>query len=158
MIVTVGRLEEACSPDRILIPRDSHLATLLVLDAREKVKHFGTAATLAELRSRFWICQGRQFVKKVLRCCFVCSKAHSKPYRSPIEGSLPEFRVSNQVQAFENVGLDYLGPLYTREKGSSSEVKVWVALFTCATSRAHLLLRTCFAAKGLLGCQLGKFD
>ena len=53
LIVTVSRLEEAFSSDRILIPRDSHLATLLVLDAHEKVKHFETAATLAELRSRF---------------------------------------------------------------------------------------------------------
>ena len=141
LVVTVGRLEEACSPARIFMPRGSHLAKLIVLDAHFKTKHFGTAATLAELRSRFWIIKGRQLVKQILRSCFVCSKAQSKPFQSAKEGSLPEFRVSSQVEAFENVGLDYLGPLYVKEKGSDTEEKVWVALFTCATSRAvHLEL------------------
>ena len=123
------------------MPRESHLAKLIVLDAHIKAKHFGTAATLAELRSRFWIIKGRQFVKQILRSCFVCSKAQSKPFQSVEEGSLPEFRVSNEVESFENIGLDYLGPLYVKEKASVTEEKVWVALFTCATSRAvHLEL------------------
>ena len=141
LIVTIGRLEEAYSPARIFVPRESHLAKLIVLDAHIKAKHFGTAATLAELRSRFWIIKGRQFVKQILRSCFVCSKAQSKPFQSVEEGSLPEFRVSNEVESFENIGLDYLGPLYVKEKASVTEEKVWVALFTCATSRAvHLEL------------------
>ena len=91
LIVTIGRLEEAYSPARIFVPRESHLAKLIVLDAHIKAKHFGTAATLAELRSRFWIIKGRQFVKQILRSCFVCSKAQSKPFQSVEEGSLPEF-------------------------------------------------------------------
>ena len=32
LIVTVGRLKEACSPARIFVPRVSHLAKLIVLD------------------------------------------------------------------------------------------------------------------------------
>ena len=51
LIVTIGRLEEAYSPARIFVPRESHLAKLIVLDAHIKAKHFGTASTLAELRS-----------------------------------------------------------------------------------------------------------
>ena len=139
LLETIGRLEEASSCSRILIPRKSHLATLLVMAAHEKVKHLGTAATLSELRSRFWITQGRQFVKKTLRNCFVCIKAHGKCFSSPEEGALPSFRVAQHVSAFENVGLDYLGPLYVRNRESRQEHKIWVALFTCATSRAiHL--------------------
>ena len=72
LIVIVGRLEEACSPDRILIPSDSHLATLLVLDAHEKVKHFGTAATLAELCSRFLDLSGQTVCKKGLKVLLLC--------------------------------------------------------------------------------------
>ena len=49
--------------------------------------------------------------------------------------------MSNEVESFENIGLDYLGPLYVKEKASVTEEKVWVALFTCATSCAvHLEL------------------
>ncbi|XP_066916600.1 uncharacterized protein [Clytia hemisphaerica] len=142
LLETVGRLEEASSCNRILIPRDSHVSALIILRAHQKVKHSGVAATLAEVRSRFWIPQGRQFVKKILKNCIVCKKLNSKSF-STIEGLLPEFRIDKNVTGFEHVGLDYLGPLYVVEKSSSTSVekKVWVALFTCATTRAvHLEL------------------
>ena len=64
LLETIGWLEEPLSGGRILIPRHSHLLTLLVMTAHKKVKHLGTAATLSELQSRFWIMQGRQFVIK----------------------------------------------------------------------------------------------
>jgi len=78
LLETVGRLE-GCS--RILVPRENHLAILLVLSAHERVKHLGVAATLVELRSRFWITKGRQFVKKVLNTCVWCKNLKVSIFR-----------------------------------------------------------------------------
>ena len=139
LMEVAGRLQEASEGVRsqVFVPRSSHVAKLIVLEAHDRVKHLGLNATLSELRTRFWVTRGRQFVKSVLKGCVVCSRLNSKSFRTAEEGLLPKFRVEEDVSAFENVGLDYLGPLYV-ENGKSEE-KVWVALFTCATSRAvHL--------------------
>ena len=50
----------------ILLPREHHLAKLIVEHCHKEVKHGGVKDTLAELRSQYWIPKGRQFVKKVL--------------------------------------------------------------------------------------------
>jgi len=153
LLETVGRLEEGDSCGRIIVFRESHLAILVVLSAHEKVKHLGTAATLAELRSRFWITKGRQFVKKVLKMCLVCKKAQGTRFPSPNEGSLPNFRISSTVTAFENIGLDYLGPLYVVSMESGKESKIWVSLFTCAVSRAiHLEIINDMTTDAFLNC------
>ena len=48
----------------------------------------------------------------------------------------PRERVS-KATPFTYTGLDYLGPLYIKEKAETS--KVWICLFTCLTIRAiHL--------------------
>ena len=51
----------------------------------------------------------------------------------PESPDLPDFRV-NSVHSFHTVGLDYAGPLYVKNTDSVS--KVYVLLFTCASSRA----------------------
>lgn len=140
LMVVAGRLQEASEVVRcqVFVPRSCHVARLIVLEAHDRVKHLGLSATLSELRTRFWVTRGRQFVKSILKGCVVCSRFNGKSFRATEEGLLPKFRVEESVSAFENVGLDYLGPLYV-VNGKSVEEKVWVALFTCATSRAvHL--------------------
>ncbi|KIH42235.1 integrase core domain protein [Ancylostoma duodenale] len=53
--------------------------------------------------------------------------------------SLPPERV-NRSRPFQNVGLDYLGPVYYRDQ-LHSQAKIWICLFTCmATSAVHLEL------------------
>ncbi|XP_058449226.1 uncharacterized protein LOC131429193 [Malaya genurostris] len=55
----------------------------------------------------------------------------------PPLGPLPDVRLETFVRPFTYVGLDYYGPLLVRVKRSN--VKRWVALFTCLTIRAiHL--------------------
>ena len=63
-----GRITEAKNqPELVLVFRNSHLATLIVRKAHKEVLHSGVSSTLAQVRSRFWIQRGRQFVKKSVK-------------------------------------------------------------------------------------------
>jgi len=54
---------------------------------------------------------------------------------SPETQNLPNFRISD-TYSFCNIGLDYAGPLYVRESAKAVAKKVYIFLFTCASSRA----------------------
>ena len=63
-----GRIANADVPHETkfpaLLPKNHYLSTLLVRDAHERVNHNRVEATLAQLRTRFCIVKGRQFVKR----------------------------------------------------------------------------------------------
>ena len=77
------------------------------------------------------------------------------PYNlSPSTPQLPKYRVCCE-NPYENVGVDYAGPLYIRDVYSTSKEihKYYILLFTCATTRCiHLELVSCFHADVLLFC------
>ena len=99
--------------------------------------HNGVKETLAELRSRFWIVKGRQLVKKIIGQCKICTLIQGLSYGEPDMSQLPDFRVQ-EVHAFHAVGIDFAGPLFIKSEDNSLK-KVYIALFTCATTRAlHL--------------------
>ena len=99
--------------------------------------HGGVKLTLTELRARFWIVQGRQFVKKLLYRCVICRKLEGRPYQAPPSPSLPEFRVK-ECQPFAYNGVDFAGPLYAKNH-TGLQQKVWICLYTCCVTRAiHL--------------------
>ena len=58
-----GRIANADPPYETrfpaLLPRDHNISTLIVRQAHERVHHSKVAATLAQLRMRFWIVRGR---------------------------------------------------------------------------------------------------
>ena len=134
ILVCMGRLErsdlssEAKYP--IYLPKDHRFTELVVEDCHLRVFHCMVKATLAELRSRFWVSKGRQFVKKVLKRCFVCRKHEAKPFHSPPTAALPEYRVT-QAAPFSNVGTDFAGPLYVKEKRGELK-KVYIVCLSVA--------------------------
>ena len=143
LLVCQGRLEnsdlnlEAKYP--IILPKGHSLTQLIVLDCHSKVHHMRVRATLAELRSRFWITKGRQFVKKILKQCFRCRFMDCKPFNDPPTAALPDFRVT-EAPPFSTTGIDFAGPLFVKTKGSEM-VKSYIVLFTCFITRAvHLEL------------------
>ena len=155
ILVCMGRLErsdlssEAKYP--IYLPKDHRFTELVVEDCHLRVFHCMVKATLAELRSRFWVSKGRQFVKKVLKRCFVCRKHEGKPFPSPPTAALPEYRVT-QAAPFSNVGIDFAGPLYVKEKRGELR-KVYICLFVCCVTRAlHLELAQDLSAPTFLNC------
>ena len=107
---------------------------LIVMDCHEKVKHGGVNSTLAELRSSFWVVQGRQLVKKLLHNCIVCRRYHGRPYKAPTL-PLPRPRVM-KAPPFSYTVIDFAVPLYTRETLASKTRKVWMCLYTCCIVRA----------------------
>lgn len=138
------------SKNPILLPKASPFSRLVVADCHRKVMHFGTKHTLAELRQRYWISQGRVFVKGVLSDCRVCRRSDGGPFRVPDPPSLPSFRTSIK-RPFACIGLDYLGPLFVRT--AVDPKKVWIALFTCAVTRAvHLEVSKSLSANDFLLC------
>ena len=72
--------------------------------------------------------------------CLVCRRLNVRKYRYPGTGDLPGFRMDNS-RAFKNVGVDYLGPLFVLPmlKPGNQLFKVWVVLYTCASTRGIVL-------------------
>ena len=148
LICCKSRLEHAdlpvCSKNPVLLPSKHRFTELLIMETHQLVHHNGIQETLSAIRERYWIIRGREAVKKVVRRCVLCRKHEGNSYATPPVPPLPVERVSN-MPPFNNTGLDFAGPLYVRDKlngaTDNQEIKVYVCLFTCASSRGlHLEL------------------
>lgn len=137
-----GRLDNAdLTHDQrnpILLPKRDRLTEMVIDKAHSQCFHAGTSQTLATTRDRYWIIKGRQVVYHRLKKCPTCAKHHGGPFRMPGMPSLPVERVTRQA-AFESIGVDYMGPLFVRNKGKRASEKRWICVFVCAVTRAmHL--------------------
>ena len=56
----------------ILLPRQENFSKLLIQDIHHKIHHCEVSQTLAQLRQRYWIPQGRTAVKMILKRCLIC--------------------------------------------------------------------------------------
>ena len=134
-----GRLENAGVPQtakHLIFLLKNHLTELIVKECHTRVMHSGVAATLTELRSKYWVVKGRQLVK-MLHECVTCCRFHGKPYCPPLSLPSPSFRV-NEARPFSYTGVDFAGPLYVKDAVVFSR-KVWICLYTCCVTRAvHL--------------------
>jgi len=136
----------------VLLPKEHYLATLIVQDAHNRVMHNGVKETLTEIRSKYWVIRGRQFVRRVLHKCVVCRKYEGRSYSLPPPPQLPEFRVK-EMPPFTYTGVDFAGPLYIETQGLCKKGKVWICLFTCCVVRAvHLEIVPDLTASSFLKC------
>lgn len=115
-----------CSP--VLLPQKHPLVVLLIRWYHLKYHHAGTQFLINKLRERFWICQARRAINRVVHKCPTCLRHSSKSFQTD-PAVLPANRTS-AVNAFENTGVDLAGPLHLRNGD-----KVWIVLFTCAVYR-----------------------
>ena len=134
----------------ILLPRNHRLTTLIIEDCHRKAYHNGLRATLAELRSRYWVPRGRQTVKKVIRDCLVCKRVQGKSFGAQPVADLPEFRVK-QDEPFSKVGIDFASLLFVKERGEMS--KCYITVFSCCITRGiHLELAPDLNTSTFLNC------
>jgi hypothetical protein len=101
----------------IILGKGSHLAALLIRRSHEEVKHFGVNTVLCNLRQRYWLIRGREFM-----------------------ADLPASRVDFLNPPFTLTGVEYFGPITTKAgfRGGRRE-KRHGAVFTCLQTRAvHL--------------------
>lgn len=138
----------ASSKNPVLLPGKHHFVELLIVDTHNWIKHSGLRDTLTTLREQLWILRGRETVKKIIRHGVVCRKYEGVPFKTQTAPDLPAIRVSDDPP-FAHVGLDFAGPLYIHPQSyekssfveSNSRAKVYICLFTCASTRAvHLEL------------------
>ncbi|VDL78269.1 unnamed protein product [Nippostrongylus brasiliensis] len=131
----------------IVLASKTHLARLVIHEAHSPY-HCGTSHTIAKVRERFWIPKIRQMTRTIIRQCVPCQKFNNLPYKYPVMDDLPDQRV-RKTRPFEHVGIDYFGPLLTKQENEIK--KVFGIILTCATTRlVHLELTTDMSTDQLL--------
>ena len=103
--------------------------------------HGGVQSTMNNIRTKFWIPQLRRITQRERSRCSHCKKFRARPLPSPTTSELPAYR-TRFADAFAATGVDFAGPLYYK-RSRKCPGKAYVALFTCASTRAvHLKLCT----------------
>ena len=135
-----GRLRRAALPDAvkfpIILPRGSHVTTLIIRHIHENTEHQGRGITLGEVRANgYWILGGSGALSSYVSRCVVCRKLRAAPQRQT-KADLPEDRVQ-PAPPFKHCAVDYFGPWNIKE--GRKELKRYGVIFTCLASRAvHL--------------------
>ena len=137
-----GRLEHAELPEYtrhpIILAPDHRLTTLIIADAHDKIFHGGVEHTLACVRERFYLPQGRRAIRRTVGQCQKCRFNHSRN-TAPRMANLPRERLRGFVRPFTITGLDLFGPFRT-VIGRRVE-KRWILIATCFSVRGvHLEL------------------
>ncbi|XP_072152507.1 uncharacterized protein [Bemisia tabaci] len=138
--VSIPRLELCAAR---LLADDNHVTRLLIEAEHTIHGHAGIQATLYALRRRFWVLDGRNTIRKILRQCVHCAKL--KPVSVDyLMGDLPAARVT-PARPFSRVGIDLCGYFFLKEKKyrNRNQVKAYVVVFVCFVTKAvHLELVT----------------
>lgn len=123
----------------ILPGGDTNVKLLINWVHSVKCLHFGgITAVLHSLREEYFVIHARRAAKKVISECRVCKRFNAKAATEAIP-PLPQFRIES-TPPFTYTGVDFTGPIYVKND-TGSKVKSYIALFTCAVTRAvHLEL------------------
>lgn len=113
-----GQLRRAALPDimkfPIILPRDSHVTTLIIRHIQENTQHQGRGITLNEVRANgYWILGGSGAVSSYITRCVVCCKLRAAPQQQKM-ADLPEDRVE-PAPPFTHCAVDYFGPWHIKE-------------------------------------------
>ena len=141
----------------ILLSKDSTIASSIVIQLHQKLKHAGKYNVLSELRKKFFISSCFSFVKKCLLKCTHCKRFNNRTIKLN-QNSYRKFRINPSQIPYRNVFIDYLGPFEVTIK--SQKQKIYILLFTCLFTRA-INLKLCLdqSLKNFLrGFQLHVFD
>ena len=122
----------------IYLPRHHSLVRLLISHHHRERLHGGVSITIGSLRERFWIPKLRSLVKSVVHKCNVCRRYRAKAIPASSKSNLPLFR-TEFADPFAVTGVDFAGPIIYKHLKTTG--KAYIALFTCASTRAvHLKL------------------
>ncbi|XP_051816280.1 uncharacterized protein LOC127537608 [Acanthochromis polyacanthus] len=132
-----GRLEHAALHPHIkhpaILPRTSHISTLLIKHYHQQVQHQGRGITINELRSNgIWILGCSHAVSSCIYKCVKCRKFRRCTEDQKMS-DLPRERMET-TPPFTYCGVDCFGPFYIKE--GRRELKRYGLLFTCLCSRA----------------------
>ncbi|XP_053597683.1 uncharacterized protein LOC106693515 [Microplitis demolitor] len=104
-----------------ILPRSSHLSTLLIDRSHQRTFHGGTQLTFADLRRSVWIEGGRVPVRSHIFRCVVFTR-HKGLRTQQLMGRLPSARV-RPSKTFLHTGIDYAGPVVLKTfQGRSAKI------------------------------------
>lgn len=120
----------------ILLPGSGQLIVLIIRYYHKAALHAGIQLTLATIRQKFWIINGRSAIRKQIRSCITCFRQNCST-ETQIMGQLPEFRVNKHLP-FEFTGIDYAGPLTIKSSNlkKAASIKCYICIFVCLTTKA----------------------
>ena len=140
-----GRLEHAkltYSTRHPAILHGRHKITKLIIYSEHlHLLHAGPTLVHSALNCRYHIIGARKSVYSVTRSCIVCRRASARPEVQML-GQLPSERVTPGI-VFENVGVDYAGPVYLKYGHSRKPtiIKAYICVFVSMSVKAvHLEL------------------
>ena len=135
-----GRIHRADVPFHVkhpaILPRRSHITSLIIRYHHERVNHQGRGFTLNEIRENgLWIIGGSSAVAEYITRCVTCRRLRGTVSEQKM-ADLPVDRLQ-PAPPFTFCGVDYFGPFYIKD--GRKELKRYGVLFTCLSSRAiHL--------------------
>ena len=135
----------------IVLPREAHVTRLIIREAHEMSWHASVQTTLNTIRNTYWPIDGKTLTRKVIHECVRCRRVNPTLLQYKM-GNLPGNRCT-AAQPFENVGLDYCGPFFIKEKKfqNRKSVKAYVAVFVCFSTKAvHMELVSDLTAEACL--------
>ena len=131
-----GRLSQADLPAHtkhpVILPRKSHVTTLIIRNVHQRLGHAGRGHTLAKFREKYWILSANSTVCYQIGKCVTCRRNRA-PVAEQKMADLPKDRVT-PAPPFMYTGVDYFGPYLIKE--GRRELKRYGCLFTCMASRA----------------------
>ena len=107
----------------VALPKKHTLLTFIAHSAYQRVQHNEVKKTLT---TKYWITGGRSLVQSIIQKCVTRKTIHCSSFLS--------FHV-NKAPPFIYRALNFVGPLYLKNKGHSSSSKVWICLIWFSTRR-----------------------
>ena len=135
----------------ILLPSNHPVTDMIIRQIHTTNLHTGIQSTLYIIRQRFWIFNGKDQVRNIIRHCVECIRHKPKHIHAQM-ADLPEFRVK-ESPAFSHTGVDFFGPIIIKEKKECNRVllKIYGCVFVCMASKAvHIELATDLSSDGFL--------
>ncbi|XP_068242319.1 uncharacterized protein [Palaemon carinicauda] len=117
---------------RMMLPRKSHITTLIIRYTHEKLAYSGRNHAMAKLRELYWIIRTNASVRQILQRCVIC-RTMRNPVLNQKMADLPLERVI-PAAPFTHTGVDFFGPQEVKEGRQIR--KRYGVLFTCLSTRA----------------------
>ncbi|XP_014674789.1 PREDICTED: uncharacterized protein LOC106814920 [Priapulus caudatus] len=132
-----GRLQRSNVPQaakhQVIVPKESHVAGLILRQVHVEVGHSGRNHMLARLHERYWIASANSMIRKLVGRCVHCRRRKGKRGEQKM-ADLPTDRILPDKPPFSRVGVDYIGNFKVkRERSIENRYGV---IFTCLTTQA----------------------
>lgn len=135
----------------VLLPSNHQVTDMVIRQVHRVNLHAGIQSTLSSIRSKYWILNGKNQVRNVIRHCVECIRQRPKIAHAQM-ADLPKTRIT-ESPAFSHVGVDFFGPMLIKEKRdrNRSFIKTYGCVFVCLACKAvHIELATDLSSEGFL--------